>query len=410
MASHTERKATSKPTGQAAADSPPGWPDRAALLERARTLSASVRAAADEIEATRELPRPLFEALADAGLFHLAIPRAVGGIEIDLPAYVRIIEEIGKADASTAWCVNQGAIFGTYAARVPVETARAIWIDVPRSVVANTPAPVGKAVSVPGGFRVTGRHPFSTGCRHASWLASQSQVIENGEVVMRDGKPESRYCLVPAAEAEIHDTWRTRGMRGTVTHHWSVNDVFVPAERTFLYANAPLREDGPLYKIPRTLAFACGDSAVALAVARSCLEAFIDLAGAKSPRYMQGLLRDVALTQLTVGRAEAAIRAGRAFLMESIDEIWDEVVTTGAASLEKRAALRLSTTHGIRLACEIVESLYSAAGATAAFEGHVMQRHFQDIHVITQHVQGRLSHYELVGKIALGIPVQTTHL
>ncbi len=410
MTPRTERKMDSKPLEQASSASPAAWPERAALLERARSLSASVRAAADEIEATRELPRPLFEALADAGLFHLAIPKAVGGIEIDLPTYVRIIEEIGKADASTAWCVNQGAIFGTYAARMPVEAARAIWIDPPRSVVANTPAPVGKAVAVPGGFRVTGRHPFSTGCRHASWLASQSQVIENGEVVMRDGKPESRYCLVPAAEAEIHDTWRTRGMRGTGTHHWSANDVFVPAERTFLYANAPLRQDGPLYKIPRTLAFACGDSAVALAVARSCLEAFIDLAGAKSPRYMTGLLRDVALTQMTVGRAEAAIRAGRAFLMESIAEIWDEVVSTGTASLEKRSALRLSTTHGIRLACEIVESLYSAAGATAAFEGHVMQRHFQDIHVITQHVQGRLSHYELVGQIALGIPVQTTHL
>jgi alkylation response protein AidB-like acyl-CoA dehydrogenase len=405
-----ERDMESKPIGQRSPQSAAGAQTGPALIERARTLSADVRAAADEIEATRELPRPLFEALADAGFFHLAVPKAVGGIEIDLPTYTRIIEEIGKADASTAWCVNQGAIFGTYAARVPVATARAIWIDPPRSVVANTPAPVGKAIPVPGGYKVTGRHPFSTGCRHATWLASQSQVIENGEPRMQDGKPESRYCLVRASEAEIHDTWRTRGMRGTGTHHWSVNDVFVPAERTFLYANAPLQQDGPLYKVPRTLAFACGDSAVALAVARSCLEAFIDLAGAKSPRYMTGLLRDVALTQFTVGRAEAALRSGRAFLMEAIDEIWDEVLATGAASLEKRSALRLATTHGIRLGCEIVESLYSAAGATAAFEGHVMQRHFQDIHVITQHVQGRLSHYELVGKIALGIPVQTTHL
>ncbi len=340
----------------------------------------------------------------------MAVPKAVGGLELDLPTYVRVIEEIARADASTAWCVNQGAIFGTYAARIPVEVARAVWIDTPRSVVANTPAPVGKAVAVPGGFRVTGRHPFSTGCRHASWLASQSQVIENGEVRMQDGKPESRYCLVPVAEAEIHDTWRTRGMRGTGTHHWSVNDVFVPAERTFLYANQPLLQEGPLYKIPRTLAFASGDSTVALAVARSCLDALIELAGAKSPRYVKGLLRDQSMTQFTVGRAEAMIRSGHAYLMEAIADAWEEATTKGEVSLERRAALRLATTHGIRLAAEVVDSLYNAAGATAAFEGNIIQRHFQDIHVITQHVQGRLSHYELVGKLTLGVPTEIQHM
>jgi hypothetical protein len=149
---------------------------------------------------------------------------------------------------------------------------------------------------------------------------------------------------------------------------------------------------------------------VALAVARSCLEAFIDLAGAKSPRYVKGLLRDQVLAQVTVGRAEARIRSGRAFLMEAIAEAWEEAVSTGTVSLERRGALRLATTHGIRIAAEVVDDLYNAAGATAAFEGHIMQRHFQDIHVITQHVQGRMSHYELVGKINLGVPTEIQHM
>ena len=93
-------------------------------LETARKLQPVIRAAADEIDAARELPRPLFEALADAGLFHLAVPRAIGGGELDLPTYVHVIEELGKADASTAWVVNQAAIFATYAARMPREVAR----------------------------------------------------------------------------------------------------------------------------------------------------------------------------------------------------------------------------------------------------------------------------------------------
>ncbi|HZE35828.1 MAG TPA: acyl-CoA dehydrogenase family protein, partial [Candidatus Eisenbacteria bacterium] len=237
-------------------------------LEAARKLAPRIRSSADEIDATRELPRPLFEALADAGMFHLAVPRAVGGIEIDFPTYVQVIEELGKADASTGWAVNQGAIYGTYAARMPQEVARAIWIDTPRGVVANTPAPTAQAVVVPGGYRVTGRQGFSTGCRHASWVAAHAQVIEKGEVRLENGLPEMRYFFVPVAEAELLDTWHTRGMRGTGTHHFAVNDVFVPAERTVLSATAPLLNDGPLYKIPRTLAFASGDAAVALGMSR----------------------------------------------------------------------------------------------------------------------------------------------
>src|SRR5216117_4055958 len=153
-------------------------------LEAARKLAPQIRASADEIDRLRELPRALFEAIADAGLFHLAVPRAIGGVEIDLPTYVQVIEELGKADASTGWVVNQGAIYGTYAARMPEEVARAIWIDPPRAVVANTPAPTARAVVVPGGYRVTGRQGFSTGCRHAAWVAAHAQIIENGQVRM----------------------------------------------------------------------------------------------------------------------------------------------------------------------------------------------------------------------------------
>ncbi len=379
-------------------------------LEAARALAPAIRAAADEIEAKRELPRAIFEALADARLFHLALPRVIGGVEIDLPTYVLTIEEIGKADASTGWCVNQGAIFGTYASRMPAEIGRAIWIDTPRGVVANTPAPTAQAVVVPGGYRVTGRQGFSTGCRHASWIASHAQVIENGEVRKKpDGKPEIRYVFVPVAQVELLDTWHTRGMRGTGTHHFAVNDVFVPAERSVLQSNAPVLHDGPLYKIPRTLGFACGDAAVALGLARRCLNEFYDLAGAKAPRYQTALLRDQTLVQSMVGKAEAALRCGRAFLMESVHNIWEEA-KAGSVTLDKRAALRLATTHAIRLSAEIVREIYSASGATAAFQGNLIQRHFQDIHVITQHVQGRISHYDLVGRHVMGLPVEEQHL
>jgi indole-3-acetate monooxygenase len=377
-------------------------------LDAARKLAPMIRASADQSEADRELPQALFEALADAGLFQLALPRALGGAEIDLPTYVQVLEEIGKADASAGWIINQCAIFATYAARMPRDIARLIWIDTPRSVVANTPLPNAQAIVVPGGYRVTGRQGFSTGCRHAAWLAARAQVLENGQPRLQDGQPEQLYLFVPAAEAELLDTWHVRGMRGTGTHHFAVKDVFVPAERTVLQSGAPLLDTGPLYQIPRTLLFGSGDAAVALGVARSCLTAFFELAGAKTPRAMQATLRDQPMIQAAVGQSEANLRSGKAFLSEAVRDLWTETTSTGETSQEQRAVLRLAVTHSIRLAVQIVDTVYNAAGVTAIYEGNPLQRYFQDIHVISQHLQGRLSHYELVGQHWLGQKIDLT--
>jgi alkylation response protein AidB-like acyl-CoA dehydrogenase len=147
-----------------------------------------------------------------------------------------------------------------------------------------------------------------------------------------------------------------------------------------------------------------------LAVARCALTTFGELAGAKTPRAMPTLLREQPVVQLQVGQAEATLRSGRAFLTEAVQEMWTALTSTGVITLDHRAALRLATTHGIRLAAQIVDTVYNAAGATAVYEDHVLQRYFQDIHVITQHLQGRLFHYELVGRHWLGLPVDETRL
>jgi alkylation response protein AidB-like acyl-CoA dehydrogenase len=340
----------------------------------------------------------------------MAVPRALGGLELDLPLQVQVVEELGKADASTAWAVNQGCTFAMFSAFMKPEAARAIWIDKPRSVVSNSPMPSAQAVAAPGGFRVTAKQGFSTGCMHASWVAAHAQVIENGEVRKRNGKPEIRYCMVPKTQAQLHDTWRTRGMRGTGTHTFEVKDVFVPEDHTVLTSRDTLVTDGPRYRVPQTLTFAAGDGIVALAVARSCLEAFFELAGAKAPRHMTGLLRDQAISQSTVGQAEALISSGRAYLMETVVNIWDEAVRTGTSSMEKRVALRLAATHAIRVAAQAVEGIYTDCGGSAIFEGNLIQRHFQDIHVITQHLQGRRAFYEMVGKHHLGLPIDESRL
>ncbi len=375
-----------------------------ALLEAIRELVPQIRAAADQIEAQRELPPELVDALADAGMFRLLVPRSLGGSELDLPTYIRIIEEIARADGSTAWCVNQGAVFATNAAFLPKEVAQHIWGENPRAVIANGPAPSAEARVVEGGYRVTGRWTFSSGCRHATWLAGFATIVECDQPRRRsDGTLEARYMLFPKSEAEIIDTWHVYGLRGTGSHHFVVTNLFVPREYTVWTYEDPALESGPLYLYPMRLLFAQGFASVALGVARSAIDAMIDLSGGKTPRGEKALLRDQALVQAQVGQAEATWRAARAFLHETVCEVWEAVSSTHTITLEQRVLVRMATTHAIRLAAETVDKVYNVSGANAIYTSNPIQRCFQDIHVITQHIQSRLSHYELVGQFFLGL-------
>mgnify|MGYP003345089854 CR=1 FL=1 len=377
----------------------------AELIEAAYKLVPLLRENGDEAERNREMTRPVFDALADAGLFLMSVPREAGGHEVDLPTHVRILEILAEADVSSAWVLNQGATYGWYASRMKPEAARTIWADVPRATVANSPVPSGKAIPVPGGYKVTARQGFSTGSRHAPWIAAHATVYEGSDARERHGMPETRYFLTPRENVTVHDTWHTRGMRGTGTYTIELKEVFVPEERTvFSTHNVSEQQCGGVrYTIPLTLNFACGDGIVALALARRCMNAFLELAGAKAPRHMPGLLRDQAITQFAVGETEAMLRSARAFTYEAIEALWDDAVKHGAPSIEKRAHARLASIHGIRTAAQVVERLYPLCGGDSIFEGGIIQRCFQDIHVITQHVQGRLLNFELIGKFKLGV-------
>jgi alkylation response protein AidB-like acyl-CoA dehydrogenase len=390
------------PNAPAAATKP-----SSSLIDAARDLVPLIRSYADKIDGERELPKPLFHALADAGIYRMCVPREIGGPEVDFPTYLQVIEELAKGDASTAWTVSQGANWATYAARMSPAAARVIWTDTPRSVVSNSPAPTAKAVVVPGGFRITGRQPFSTGIQHASWVAAHAQVIENGEVRQRNGKPEARYCLIPKGEVTVIDAWHTKGMRGTGTHSFEVKDVFVPEARTVFPNDGPVLNPGARYKIPITLGYGAGDGMAALGLARNCLDAFYEVAGSKAPRNMKGLLREQPITHFAVGKAVAALRSGRAYLLSAAREVWESALSTDAptASLDTLMNLRLASTHAIRLAAEVVDGLHPLCGATVVFDGHLIQRLFHDMHVITQHGQARFQHYETVGQYSVGLDV-----
>lgn len=371
-------------------------------LRAAHELAPRIRAAQDQIDAQRELPPALAAQIADAGLFRMLVPRSIGGAELDFPTYLRAVQVVAAADGSTGWCVNQAAVFATRAAFVPKDVALEIWGE-PRAVVANGPPPGGEAVPFERGYRLSGRWTFSSGCRHATWLAGIARVHEDGRARRNpDGTPDVRILLLPKREARIIDAWDVRGLRGTGSHHFTVQDLFVPTERAHSIWD-PALESGPLYVIPMNLLFSCGFAAVALGVARSALDSVLELCGSKRPRSVRSILRDQPVVQRQVGEAETVWASARAFLHESAREIWEHVCDRHEISMKQRIRLRMASTHAIRLAARAVDMAYEVAGSDAIFESQPLQRRFQDIHVITQHVQGRGAHYESIGRFLLGL-------
>lgn len=384
-------------------------PDYAALanrppLEAARAIVPLIRRESNRMHEERELTPEIVAALADARLFHMYLPRSLGGRELAPPEYLPVVEALGHADASTGWCVNQGAVFMMNSAFMDRGAAEAIW-DSPRTVIANGPSPTAEARRAPGGYRLTGRWTFSSGFPHATWLAGLAHIANADGERERGarGGPVLRHLIFPKEHATRHDTWHTRGLRATGSYDFEVNDLFVPEEYSVWNYGDPVREPGPLYHYSTVILFACGFASVALGVARAGLDAFVEFAVGKLPRGDRSRLIDKQVVQAQLGQAEMRWRSGRYGLHGAVRDVWARVQANDGLELEDQIALRGAATHAIHLAKEAVDIVYEACGSDAIFEYHPLQRCFQDIHAITQHVQGRLAHYEAVGQFLLGL-------
>ncbi len=380
--------------------------DIAHYLEYAHRLAEQVAVDADRIDQERQIPAPLADEMADAGFFRLLLPRALGGAELEHPEFLRILEVFAGVDASTAWCLNQNNVFSTSSSRMPVATAQQIWGE-QRAVVTNgPPAPGSQAVPAPGGYRLSGRWNFSSGSDHATWIAAMAPVIpQNGQPAQPGQPPTVLMLLMPKADVRIVDTWQASGLRGTASFSFDVDNLFIPEERTYDQEGPPWA-DGPLYSVPRTLLFATGFATVAMGVARKSLDIAIDVARTRTPFRSNTLLRDQQTAQRSIGQAHAVHSAARAFLKDSAAAMWDAACQRRHLNLDERIQLRVAATHAIRMSAEVVDTAYTLCGAGAIFHANPIHRRFQDIHVITQHVQGHYVHYETAGQYLVGLEPQ----
>ena len=376
--------------------------DGAKLLEAARGLRAEILAVRDNIESERRLPDGLVEKLRGAQLFELWLPQKFGGPALHPLDFLPVVEELARADGSVGWCATVSAVFSLLAGGLQEEVAREIFGD--RAVVAGTINPTGKAVAADGGFRVTGRWGYGSGISHSRWVLGNCVVHDDdGPRRQPNGAPEMRFMFFPKEQVEVIDTWRVGGLRGTGSHDFAVENLFVPAQRSMPAFATVGVQDGSLYRVPIISLFCVSLAAVTLGLARAAVDAFVELAGAKIPAGGQALLRDKPSAQIDVARAEAMLRAARAGLVEAIETQWEEVSAGQPPSLAARAGVRLATTFVGEACIRAIELVYSAAGGSAILESGRLDRCFRDARVAIQHIGLTTNTYELAGRVLLGL-------
>jgi indole-3-acetate monooxygenase len=374
-------------------------------VARARSLAGAIAAAADTAERERRIPKELLEQLHEARLFRMFYPCSVGGDEIEPGDYVLAVGELARADGSVGWCVSIANSIGLFAPYLGLEAACKVFGD-PRATCAWGPPNESQAIAVPGGYRVSGRWDFASGCRHAGWMGAHGAVAEpDGSLRLNNfGRPTIRTWLFPAEQATLLDNWNPIGLRGTASESYTVKDLFVPEEFTGTREDPTLRRDrGPLYAFPQQTLYSVGIASVALGIARGMLEALIDLALRKTPRGT-GRLADNAVIQAEIARSEARLGSARTYLVETVRDIYQHADDIAPIDVRQRARARLAGSHAVTSAVAVADWTYKAAGVDAIFPGSPFERRFRDIHTVSQQIQSRDAHYETVGQVLLGHP------
>jgi indole-3-acetate monooxygenase len=325
----------------------------------------------------------------------------VGGAEAPPEIFMQMLEEIAKADASTAWCLGQCSVCAMTAAYLDLDAAHEIF-GAPNSILAWG-AIANEVQVVPGGYRITARWDFASGSRQANWLGAHVRVVEaDGTKRLKpNGAPEIRTIVFPAADATMYDVWDVIGLSGTGTDSYSVDNLFIPEKFAALRDDPTgLREKGPLYGFTTYTMFGLGFAAISVGVARATLDAAIELARGKASVGLK-VMRENNAVLGAIGRIEGNLRAARAYIYGTAAEAWRDATHTGKLTEEHRTALRLASTWTIHQAASVVDAAYHMAGATAVFRANKFERRFRDMHAIAQQIQARDNHYEDVGRVIL---------
>jgi alkylation response protein AidB-like acyl-CoA dehydrogenase len=379
-----------------------------ALLAALDHVRPVIETHAAQAEAQRSLPPAVYDAMRCAGLFRMLAPTAFGGLELHPTEAYRVWEAVARIDSAAAWNLQISSSISCFAYWLPRAGGEELFERGPDTIFAGALFPPGPSVRVRGGWRVTARTAFASGCHQARWFFLPIVEVddESSKFDPTRDDPPSIGVFIPRDEVDLVDTWHTVGMRATYSADVSVDDVFVPDHRV---AHLAEHEDpapafsGPLYATTPWPGIH-GEATVSLGIAGAAIDKLVDLAARKTPAYSRIALRDREMAQHHAGKAHAVLNASRDSLHASISEAYLDAERGRRLSEATRIRCQLAACFAAEACAQAVDLVSEAAGTTAIRIERGIERHRRDVHVLALHASKSYARYEDVGKMMFGLP------
>jgi alkylation response protein AidB-like acyl-CoA dehydrogenase len=391
----------------------PAQTDRETLFDRAASIRPILERNAEQTDALRRLPDENVRALRESGLCRLMVPRRFSGYETSIRTYVELTAEIGRGCGSTAWVSSLINVCAWLAGLFPERAQQDVWGPDPDAWIAGSLAPHGEAVPVDGGWRVTGRWPWASGCLHAQWVACGIHMKnERGEMA------NLGLSLMPIDAVTIEDTWFMAGMKGTGSNTVVATDAFVPEHRFLPYPPAfggqyrTEHHEEVVYRaalVPVTILILVGSQ---LGVARAALDHVVAKAGSRGITHTTFTTQSQSAGfQMLVAEAAMTIDTAHLHAYRAADALDRAAQEKRHPDLTARARARMDTALAAKYCREAVELLVQAHGTSSLADYNRLQRLWRDVHVASHHAITEWQvNLEVYGKALLGVEPNITHL
>ena len=362
-------------------------PTREELIQRARELAPTLRGRAKKAAEIRSLPQETIDDFHRLGFFKVVQPRRYGGYEMDPSTIFDLQLELGRGCASSAWVYGVLNVHSWQLALFAPDAQDEVWKEDPNTLISSSYMPVAETEWVDGGVRLSGQWSFSSGCDHCDW------VFLGGFVPTDEGAPpDMRTFLVPRSDYEIVDNWHTSGLRGSGSKDIVVDGAFVPDHRMHKFSDgfrqrSPGNEinRSPVYRYPFGQIHVRSVSTPAVAAALGALDAYIEYMKSKVSQATGGKAKDSFTNSVIAAEASAALDREVLTLRRDFREMFGYLEADEKIPVERRVVFRNDSARAVKVATEVIEQLFLACGARAAFEDHPINRHFQDAHAIRLH-------------------------
>jgi 3-hydroxy-9,10-secoandrosta-1,3,5(10)-triene-9,17-dione monooxygenase len=362
-------------------------PSREELVRRARAMLPALKARQAEAYALRKMPAETMREMVAAGFFRILQPRRYGGFEMDPQVFFDVQMTLAEACMSTAWVLG---VVGCHPYQIALFDDRAqaeVWGSNPDTLVSSSYQPVGKVEVVEGGFRLSGRWGFSSGCEYCDWVLLGSLIFS------KDGPPEMRTFLVPRKDYKILDNWHTFGLQATGSQDIVVENAFVPDYRThkaidgFMCANpGQAVNTGPLYKLPWAQVFVRSVSTAAIGATQGALNAFTDIGKKRVSTNTGKATKQDMSAILAAARTQSAIDEMKTLLYRNFDEMMAAMRAGGELSLEQRVRYRYQSSQIGRRCADLIDELMPLLGGRAIYTDSPIIRFWLDANAARAHV------------------------